>query len=158
MRFFVLSILVILFFMLISKNNIVFAQSVSPTPTIETIQQTQYPQENNKENDIVILQTKVDDLEYLIKSQTVSYNATISRWEANLNLILVIIGIASVFVVLLGYGFVKEFINKTVATRLKSITQDEIDKAINEEVSETRKKYDPKFASLYDEYKKSVGK
>lgn len=157
-KIFIFGILVILFFTLMVFKNVVLAQSVSPTETTEVVKPTQTPAIINGDDELSAYETKIDSLEYLIQSQTASYNATISRWESNLDLILVGIGIIGVFVALLGFGFVKEFINKTVTNQLKNITQEQIDKVISREIIEIRKKYDPMFAELYDEYKKSVKK
>ena len=61
-----------------------------------------------------ILEVRIDSLENLIELQSQSYSATVSRWESNLNLILSIIGIASILIAIFGITAFKYWVKSQI--------------------------------------------
>lgn len=108
---------------------------------------------------IVDLSNRIDNIErtlggheILVEVQSNTFNATVSRMESNLNLLLTIIGIVSILIALLGYGVVRMWIRSQVEQRIKGITSEEISRLSEDEVSRLREEWEPKFRDLYDEY------
>lgn len=158
-------IIIIPFFILVLFSKPVFGQSESPTPE-ETLIEVQIPTtlpdsvpcKIPTTEDIEILKIRIDGLEQSIQTQTDAYNATISRWESNLNLILVIIAVVGVLIAILSIGVIKEGVNRIVEHQLKQLTKEQIDRITETELKEIRSNYEPKFTALYEEYRKTLGK
>ncbi len=102
------------------------------------------------------LEKRLDDLGYVLEVQSNTFDATVSRMESNLNLLLMILAIASLLAAILGFGIVRVWIRSLVENRLKDLTSQEVSRATQEELDRIRKEWDPKFAELYEEYRRSM--
>lgn len=131
-----------------------YAGTIKLAPTPIMVQPTLFPGVSTESCEYKVLESRIDSIQDYVNLQSETYSSTISRWESNLNFILVILGAVGLVVALLGFGFVKDLINRSVAERLKEISQTQIEKAIEQEVLAIRNKWDPKFAELYEEYRK----
>lgn len=98
------------------------------------------------------LERRFDSLESLVEVQTNMYDATVRRMESNLNLLLAILAIASLAAGILGLGIARSWIKFLVEKRLRKITSQEITRLVQEEVSQLREEWEPKFTELYEEY------
>ena len=92
----------------------------------------------------------------LIEVQSSTFEATVSRIESNLNLLLAIIAIASVLIALVGYGVVRMWIGSQVEEQISGITSDEISRLTADELSKMRDEWEPRFQELYEEYQRLV--
>jgi hypothetical protein len=126
--------------------------STSSTP--EPIKTT--PTSNQADQNIQNLEARVNSLEKFIELESNSYSASVSRMESNTNVILVVMAVASIVVAILGFGVVRLWISKMVEDRVTKITSDQVQNATKAEVDRIRKEWDPKFADLYEEYRKSI--
>jgi predicted membrane protein len=104
------------------------------------------------------LQRRIDDLGSLVEVQSNSFNATVSRMESNLNLLLIILAVASLLIAILGFGIVRVWIRALVERQLRDITTREASTIVKDEIKKIREEWDPKFAEIYDEYCKSGGR
>ena len=142
--------------LLIPLFLIIGSRSYSYTFSNESPQEifTTTPIPNVKEQPSV-LEVRIDSLENLIEIQSQSFNATVSRWESNLNLILSIIGIVSILIAIFGITAFKYWVKNQITEQYKKAVGEELNLLIKKEMDDMRKEWDPKFAALYDEYRKS---
>lgn len=124
------------------------------TPEIIAGTQTPIPSDNEKNDSY--LETRINSLESMLKIQSETYSATISRWESNLNLIITMIGIASVLITLLGIITFRYWIKNQINEQYKKISIDELNSLVRKEIDKIREKWDQKFADLYDDYRKII--
>jgi hypothetical protein len=127
-----------------------------PTPTPIPPSPTQTPLA--VELQVIELERRFDHLESLVEVQSNVYDATVQRMESNLNLLLAILAVGSLLAALLGLGIARVWIRSLVEDRLRDITSQEISRLVQEEVSQTREEWEPKFSELYEEYSRSMGR
>lgn len=129
-----------------------FQEEVPETPEAIPITPTSSPTGGHLDDKY--FEEKIENLESLVKIQSEAYSATISRWESNLNLILTILGIATAIFTLLGFITFKYWIKNQIIEKYKEVADNELSSLIENEADRIRKEYEPKFAKLYDEYRK----
>jgi len=151
-----LVIILILSLSLISAKPIRSPTLATSTQTPES--PTSTPTASVTDNRISSIETRVNSLESFVEIQSRSYDAAVSRMESNLNLLLAILAIASVVVALVGFGAVRLWITYTVQTQLKQATADEVKKVTEAELQRIRSEWEPKFAQLYEEYRKTISR
>ena len=79
----------------------------TPTPVVTpVIPATVVP--NSSQVDV--LEERIHSLEKTIQTQSEAYSTTVTRMEANMNLLLAVIAVASLLVAFLGFGVVKIWI------------------------------------------------
>lgn len=127
--------------------------SSTPIPTLHpTSAATPLPQSNP--SDTALLQAKVESLEAALEIQTRAFNAAITRAESNMNLLLAIIAISSAVLALLGFGIVRFWISQSVDQHISKATSTEVRSLVERELARLRADWDPRFAALYEEYKR----
>ncbi len=102
------------------------------------------------------LEQQVESFDTLIEIQSNSFNSTISRLESNFNLILAIVAISSTVIALLGLGFARIWVRDLIEKQIQGTASDEITKISQVELERIREEWDPKFASLYEEYRNVI--
>ncbi len=102
------------------------------------------------------LELKAESFDTLIQIQSNSFNSTISRLESNFNLILAIAAISSAVIALLGLGFARIWIRDLIEKQIQDTASDEIARIAQKELERIREEWEPKFASLYEEYRDSI--
>ncbi len=117
------------------------------TPTIVT-----------NDSQIEILEVKVQNLETNVQTQSEAYAATVTRMEANMNVLLAVMAVASLLVAFLGFGVVKIWIRQLVEERIQKALSQEVNELAQKEADRIRAEWDPKFASLYEEYRKTIAR
>lgn len=110
------------------------------------------------ENRIEAIEAKLQSLEKNIQTQSEAYSATVTRMEANMNLLLAVMAVASLLVAILGFGFVKIWLRQLVEERVQKALSQEVNELAKNEIDKLRREWDPKFASLYDEYRKTISR
>jgi hypothetical protein len=126
----------------------------SPSSTPEPTKVTPFATETGQ--NLQILEARIDSLEKFVELQADSYSAAISRTESNINVILIVMSVAAILVTILGYAIVRGWISRTVEERITIITSEHIQNSVKAEVEKVRQEWDPKFAALYEEYRKSI--
>jgi hypothetical protein len=107
---------------------------------------------------IDVLEAKIQGLETTIQTQSEAYAATVTRMEANMNFLLAVMGVASLLVAILGFGFVKIWIRQQVEQRVQNALSKEVTQLAKQEIDRIRGDWDPKFAALYDEYRRTIAR
>jgi hypothetical protein len=103
-----------------------------------------------------VVEQRVEDSQNLLETQRAVFTATVNRMESNFTLLIAIIAIAGLAVALLGVRLVREMVQRAVESRLSTITEERLTRAIEDEVGRLRSENDGRFAALYDEYRKVV--
>lgn len=134
------------------RSQATYAPTQSPKPTPYVVLPTS--QAFPSSTDLSLIQVRVDSIEQALQVQTQAFSAAISRAESNMNLLLAIIAISSVVVALLGFGIVRFWISQGVSQHVSRTTTDEVRALAEQEIHRLRSQWDPKFAELYDEYKR----
>lgn len=106
--------------------------------------------------DINDLEGRLDDLQTLVEVQSSVFDATVSRMESNLNLLLTILAIASLLTAILSLGILRVWIKSLVEDQLKATTEQQVSRAVQKEVARIREEWEPKFTELYEEYRRSI--
>lgn len=169
LKIFIISILIGLLFSLGWINLFVFASdnylSISDTVSNPTPYPTNAPMNTNEYNlsSINDLEERVNNLEgqigiysSLIDSQSNIFNASVSRSESNINLLLALMAISSIIFGLIGLGFIKKWVENSVENYINNISEKKLSKLMEYEQLRIRNKWDPKFAKIYDEYLNTV--
>lgn len=146
---FLSSFVLLLYATNVSASNYQSVQTNSPTivPTYTSIPNLLSLNEVN---------SKMYCLENGLEIQNYAYNSAINRWESNMNLILVIIAIATVVLAIFGFGILKFYVKKIIEDSLQKILRENVEQINEEELRKIRKEWDPKFADLYREYQVTV--
>jgi hypothetical protein len=138
----------------VGRLDVLATTSVQPTPTPTPSIPTPTPNDFGLRIDQ--LEKRLDDLGSVVEVQSNSFDATVSRMESNLNLLLTILAIASLLAAILGFGIVRVWVRSLVENRLKDITSQEVSRVTQEELERIRKEWEPQFAELYEEYRRSM--
>ena len=120
-----------------------------PTPTIVATVMS-----NGSQFDV--LEARIQGLETNAQTQSEAYAATVTRMEANMNFLLAVMAVASLLVAVLGFGFVKIWIRQQVEQKIQSALSREVTELAKQEIDRIRGEWDPKFAELYEEYRKTI--
>ena len=111
------------------------------------------------------LASKIDELESTIRidqrlmdAQSRAYSATVDRMESNMNMVLTVIGVASILLAVLSFGVIRYWIRSMLEERLKSLAGEELSHVAQEEAAKLRGEWEPKFEELYKEYQRLVRK
>lgn len=128
-------------------------QVVSPTPPhVTTTPTPPIPPEVSLR--LQAIERRLDDMQTLVEVQSSVNDATVSRMESNLNLLLAILAIGSLLAAVLGFAMVRIWIRSLVENQLRQITSQEVSRVANMEMCRLREEWDPKFAELYQEYRR----
>lgn len=127
--------------------------AVSPTPPHPTTTPTIPPEFDLR---VQAIEKRLDDMQMLVEVQSSVNDATVSRMESNLNLLLAILATGSLLAAVLGFAIVRIWIRSLVENQLRQITSQEVARLADAEVRRLREEWDTKFAELYQEYHRVV--
>src|SRR5689334_5356951 len=82
---------------------------VTPTPVVNPVTPVTAVPNSSQVN---VLEERINSLEKTIQTQSEAYSTTVTRMEANMNLLLAVIAVASLLVAFLGFGVVKIWIRQ----------------------------------------------
>lgn len=139
------------------STNPVFADTETPTPT-------QTPAIINNDLQDEILKTLDEYLNnssnaealQIIELQSTIFEATISRIEFYLNILVVSLTILSILLAIFGFGFSKYFIGKKVEEQIEKNISQKIESSVDNKLGTTLNEWDQKFEKLYKEAKSII--
>ena len=107
---------------------------------------------SNLEKRVINLEAQVGTYSSLIDTQNNVFMATTARSESNINLLLGLMAFSSLVFGLIGLGFIKIWVEKSVEKYINSISENKLSELMEKEQFRIRNQWDPKFAKIYNEY------